>query len=225
MIKKLIIFDFDDTLTDNSERDLKSFEHIIKKFNLPIIDINKIINWRKNSLTSKLIIKKLINSDDKKLFYDCFQERSLFLQKKSSYRNYVKLKLDTEKILNKLKNDGYILALNSIQSNHNNFLNILENFRLDNYFKEIITQELIFSNNSYQNRYNTKKTLYQKILNNLKFDSLEKILVVGNLFSDIIPANDLGIESIMIKGSFEFDISQSYSCQKIKNLEEIYKFI
>ena len=225
MIKKLIIFDFDDTLTDNSERDLKSFEHIIKKFNLPIIDINKIINWRKNSLTSKLIIKKLINSDDKKLFYDCFQERSLFLQKNSSYRNYVKLKLDTEKILNKLKNDGYILALNSIQSNQDNFLNILENFRVNNYFKEIITQKLIFSNNSYQNRYNTKKTLYQKILNNLKFDSLEKILVVGNLFSDIIPANDLGIESIMIKGSFEFDISQSYSCQKIKNLKEIYKFI
>jgi phosphoglycolate phosphatase-like HAD superfamily hydrolase len=225
MIKKLIIFDFDDTLTDNSKRDLKSFEHIIKKFNLPLIDMNKIINWRKNSVTSKLIIKKLINSNDEKLFYDCFQERSLFLQKKSSYRNYVKLKLDTEKILNKLKNDGHILALNSIQLNHNNFLNILENFRLNNYFKEIITQKLIFSNNSYQNRYNTKKILYQKILNNLKFDSLEKILVVGNLFSDIIPANDLGIESIMIKGSFEFDISQSYSCQKIKNLEEIYKFV
>ena len=225
MIKKLIIFDFDDTLTDNSERDLKSFEHIIKKFNLPLIDINKIINWRKNSVTSKLIIKKLINSDDEKLFYDCLQERSLFLQKNSSYRNYVKLKLDTEKILNKLKNDGYILALNSIQSNHDNFLNILKNFRVNDYFKEIITQKLIFSNNSYQNRYNTKKTLYQKILNNLKFDSLEKILVVGNLFSDIVPANDLGIESIMIKGSFEFDISQSYSCQKIKNLEEIYKFV
>ena len=40
MKKKIIIFDFDDTLTDNSERDLKSFEHIIKKFNLQLIDIN-----------------------------------------------------------------------------------------------------------------------------------------------------------------------------------------
>ena len=29
MNKKLIIFDFDDTLTDNSERDLQSFQHII----------------------------------------------------------------------------------------------------------------------------------------------------------------------------------------------------
>ena len=31
MEKKLIIFDFDDTLTDNSQRDFQSFQYIIKK--------------------------------------------------------------------------------------------------------------------------------------------------------------------------------------------------
>ena len=45
MNKKLIIFDFDDTLTDNSERDLNSFQHIVKKFNLKSIDKNEIFDW------------------------------------------------------------------------------------------------------------------------------------------------------------------------------------
>ena len=88
-----------------------------------------------------------------------------------------------------------------------------------------MSKKLISSENSYQNRCNTKKVLYQKILNKLKSNSLEKILVIGNLFSDIVPANELGIESIMIKGSFGFDISQLNSSQKIENLEEIYEFI
>ena len=48
---------------------------------------------------------------------------------------------------------------------------------------------------------------------------------MGNLFSDILPANNLGIESIMIKGSFGFDNSQNYSINQISELEEIFKFI
>jgi FMN phosphatase YigB (HAD superfamily) len=225
MNKKLIIFDFDDTLTDNSERDLQSFQHIIKKFNLKSRDKNEIYNWRKNSMTSEFIIKKLMNSNEEQSYQKYFQERLFFLEKNSSYTNYVKLKSCTLEILKKLKNDKYILALNSIQSNHNNFLEIVENFKIKGYFHEIVTNKLTSSYNSYQNRYNTKKRLYEKILKKIKIDKPEEILVIGNLFSDILPANTLGIESIMIKGSFGFDNSQNHSYNRISKLEEIYKFI
>ena len=47
MKKKLIILDFDDTLTDNSERDLESFQNIAEIFHLDSIDRQDILNWRK----------------------------------------------------------------------------------------------------------------------------------------------------------------------------------
>ena len=225
MNKKLIIFDFDDTLTDNSERDLHSFQYIIKKFNLKLMDKNKIFDWRKNSMTSEFIIKNLMNSNEEQLYQKYSQERLFFLEKNSSYTNYVKLKSCTLEILKKLKDDKYILALNSIQSNHNNFLEIVKNFKIKDYFNEIVTDKLTSSHNSYENRYNTKKKLYEKIFKKIKIDEPEKILVIGNLFSDILPANNLGIESIMIKGSFNFDNSQNHSINQISELEEIYKFI
>jgi len=225
MNKKLIIFDFDDTLTDNSERDLQSFQHIIKKFNLKLRDKNEMYNWRKNSMTSEFIIKKLMNSNEEQSYQKYFQERLFFLEKNSSYTNYVKLKSCTLEILKKLKNDKYILALNSIQSNHKNFLNLLEKLKIKNYFQEIITNKLISSNSSYQDRYNMKKIMYKKILEKLKIDNLNDVLVIGNLFSDILPANALGIDSIMIKGSFGFDNSQNHLINKISKLEEIFKFI
>ena len=225
MEKRLIIFDFDDTLTDNSQRDFQSFQHIIKKFYLKSISKNELIDFREKSKTSEFIIKKIMNSDDEKLYNKYYQDRLVFLEKNSSYENFVKLKFCTLEILNKLKNDKYILTLNSIQSNHKNFLNILEKLKIKNYFQEIVTNKLILANSSYQDRYNMKKIMYKKILEKLKIDNLNDVLVVGNLFSDILPANALGIDSIMIKGSFGFDNSQNHLTNKISKLEEIFKFI
>ena len=225
MEKKLIIFDFDDTLTDNSQRDFQSFQYLIKKFYLKSINKNELINFRKKSKTSEFIIKKIMNANDEKLYNKYYQDRLVFLEKNSSYENFVKLKFCTLEILNKLKKDKYILALNSIQSNHTNFLNVVENFKIKNYFHEIVTDNSISSNSSYQNRYNVKKILYEKILNRLKINDPKDVLVVGNLFSDILPADSLGIDSIMIKGSFGFDNSHNYSINQISELEEIFKFI
>ena len=91
--------------------------------------------------------------------------------------------------------------------------------------EEIATQKLIPSNESYESRFNTKIILYNKILNKLKFKNQKKILVIGNLFSDILSAKSLNMKYVMIKGSFNFDNSQNYECNKITELQEIYKFI
>mgnify|MGYP001485028955 CR=1 FL=1 len=225
MKKKLIILDFDDTLTDNSERDLRSFQDVIDTFNLKSITKQEILNWRKEDKTSEFIIKQLINSNDEKLLKNCFKHRLKFLEKESSYTKYVKLKPSTVKILNNLKNNGYTLALNSIKENHQNFLNTLQDFQIQNYFENITSQKLLLSDDSFESRAKTKKSMYDKILSQLELFNKENILIIGNLFSDIIPGHDMGIDSLLIEGSFGFDTSYNYSCDKISKLDEIYKFI
>lgn len=223
MNKKLLIFDFDDTLTDNSERDFQSFQNVINKYNLEFISKEKIFEWRKSGRTSEFILKQMIKSDDKKLFEKCFKHRSTFLKKKSSYMDYVKLKSDTIEILSQLNKENHILILNSIQSDHQKFLDIIEQLEIKKYFQKIFTSKLTKSKNSFYDRCNVKKSLYLEILS--EFTDIKNILIIGNLFSDIIPANDLNIDTLLIKGSFGFDISSNIQHTKIIELKEIYDFI
>ena len=125
MPQKLIIFDFDDTLTDNSERDVQSFTHITRKLNLLDIKKQKIIQWRESGMVSNSIIKKLIDSDDKLLFEKCIKQRANFLQDYNSYIKYTKLKDSTINVLSELYNKNHILVLNSIQSDYRKFQKIL----------------------------------------------------------------------------------------------------
>lgn len=222
MNKKLIIFDFDDTLTDNSERDFQSFLNVINEYNFELISREKIFEWRKLGKTSEFVLKQLIKSNDEILFEKCFKQRSSFLKQNSSYIDYVKLKLGTMEILSQL-NKNHILILNSIQSNHQDFLDVIEQFEIKKYFQKIFTSKLNKSKNSFSDRYNVKKSLYLEILS--EFTNIKNILVIGNLFSDIIPANDLNIETLLIKGSFGFDTSSNVQHTKIIELNEIYDFI
>ena len=81
------------------------------------------------------------------------------------------------------------------------------------------------SENSFQNRSILKKSMYQDIMSKFELIDKDDILIIGNLFSDIIPANELNIDSFMIKGSFSFDMSQNYPCKKILKLKNILEFV
>jgi len=223
--QKLLIFDFDDTLTDNTERDLYSFLHIIKKFNLVEIEKQKIVEWRKLGLLSNSIIQKLINSNDKLLFDKCINERLKFLDSYESYTKYVKLKLYTIKILSKLNTENHILTLNSIQSNNKNFQNVLKYFKINHYFQKIITSDSSTTrNNKEQNRIEIKSEFYKQIISEFEFDK-KNVIVVGNLASDIIPAENLNLKSLMIKGSFGFDDHMCKTCVQISKLKQILDFL
>ena len=65
-----------------------------------------------------------------------------------------------------------------------------------------------------------KKSMYQDIMSDFELIDKDDILIIGNLFSDIIPANELNIDSLMIEGSFSFDMSQNYPCKKIPKLKK-----
>jgi len=204
MNNKLIIFDFDDTLTDNTLRDVESFNFIIRKFNLPKIDFNQIIRWRSYGMLSHNILKRLSQSNEKLLLERCINARLNYLNKLYVYTNFVKLKPDVIRTLDILKKKNHILVVNS-------------------YFKKVYGKKdrrLVMKTT--KDILEFKRITYKQIL--LDFNFLKKIndvLVIGNLKTDIIPANELKIKSIMIKGSFRFDRSHQIICHKIKKFDEI----
>ena len=223
--QKLLIFFFYYTLTDNTERDAYSFLHIIKKFNLVEIKKQKIVKWRKLGLLSNVIIQKLINSNNKILFEKCVNERLKFLDSYESYTKYVKLKLCTIKILSKLNTENHILTLNSIQSNSKNFQNVLKHFKINHYFQKIITSDSsIMKYNEEKNRVKIKSEFYKQIISEFKFDK-KNVIVVGNLASDIIPAENLNLKSLIIEGSFGFDNHVCQTCNQINELKQILDFL
>ena len=224
MKKKLIIFDFDDTLTDNSERDYQSFLHVIETYNLKPIEKDIILSWRQTGKSSSFIIKKLV-ADKTNNFEKYLNCRSEFLSSISSYTNFVSLKNCTPEILSKLHSTNLILVLNSLQPQHKVLLNILEHFKIKQFFKKIISRSLSPPENSFQNRSILKKSMYKDIISEFELIDKDDILIIGNLFSDIIPANELNIDSLMIEGSFNFDISQNYPCKKIPKLKNILEFV
>ena len=224
MKKKLIIFDFDDTLTDNSERDYQSFLHVIETFNLKTIEKDIILSWRRTGKSSSFIIKELIADETNNLekYLNC---RSKFLSSISSYTNFVSLKNCTLEILSQLHSSNLILVLNSLQPEHKILLNVLEHFKIKQFFKKIISKNLSSAENSFQNRSLLKKSMYQDIMSEFELINKNDILIIGNLLSDIIPANELNIDTFMIEGSFSFDMSQNYPCKKILKLKNILEFI
>lgn len=224
MKKKLIIFDFDDTLTDNSERDYQSFLHVIETYNLKPIEKDIILSWRRTGKSSSFIIKKLV-ADETNNFEKYLNCRSEFLSSISSYTNFVSLKNCTLEILSQLHSTNLILVLNSLQPQHKILLNVLEHFKIKQFFKKIISRSLSSSENSFQNRSILKKSMYQDIMSEFELIDKDDILIIGNLFSDIIPANELNIDSFMIEGSFSFDMSQNYPCKKISKLKNILEFV
>ncbi len=228
MAKKLIIFDFDDTLTDNSKRDIQSFIHIIRKFNLAL-DYQvgqKIVQWRRAGMVSNSIIKKLIDADDKILFKKCVKQRLNFLENYDSYTKYVQLKHTTIRILSELNNQNHIIVLNSIQSDYQKFQKILTYFKINDFFQKIFINQLSTTKNSMEDRIQLKELLYEKIISEFNFINNKKnVLVIGNLLSDIIPAKNLNLKSLMIEGSFGFDNSMDYSCTQINELKQILEFV
>lgn len=228
MAKKLIIFDFDDTLTENSKRDIQSFIHIIRKFNLAL-DYQvgqKIVQWRRAGMVSNSIIKKLIDADDKILFKKCVKQRLNFLENYDSYTKYVQLKHTTIRILSELNNQNHIIVLNSIQSDYQKFQKILTYFKINDFFQKIFINQLSTTKNSIEDRIQLKELLYEKIISEFNFINNKKnVLVIGNLLSDIIPAKNLNLKSLMIEGSFGFDNSMDYSCTQINELKQILEFV
>lgn len=209
----VVIFDFDDTLTDNKILDLESFRYLSSNLGLYMPSGQEIKELRCKSLLAKDIISWMIERSAKSVPLDlCIKMRDEFLKGKESQR-FIRIKPKSRSILQKLKSQGYVLLIATSRTDTGPLKTILQSHKLAGFFKNVYT------NNS-----GDKTNVYQKILRDLDLLPSE-CLVVSNSFQDLLPALSLGMKVVGIKGSYGIDSALRESVGIMKDLSEIYSYI
>ena len=199
---RLIVFDFDDTITDNFLLDLKSFYFTCKQFNVKLPTKNKIVKFRRAGLLANDISKQLVGNSDKIDLDSFITYRKRFLENNSV--KYLRLKKNIKKLFSFIKTKEIKIVICS--ANKHKF--IIEDFlkinKIFHKFSKILTMaELGFTidNSSFSNRVLIKKSLLHNVLK--KFNvSTNEIVFVGNSLEDLQSANYFGIPFIYFQNNY-----------------------
>ena len=199
---RLIIFDFDDTITDNFLLDLKSFYFTCKQFDVKLPTKNKILKFRREGLLASDISKHLVGNSNKIDLDSFIIHRKKFLENNSV--KYLRLKKNIKKLFSFIKTKEIKIVICS--ANKHKF--IIEDFlkinKIFHKFSKILTMaELGFTidNSSFSNRVLIKKSLLHNILK--KFNvSTNEIVFVGNSLEDLQSANYFGIPFIYFQNNY-----------------------
>ena len=211
---RLIIFDFDDTITDNFSLDFKSFYFTCKKFGIKSPTKNKILKYRREGLLASDISKHIVYNSNKIDLDSFIMHRKKFLEKNSI--KYLKLKKDAKKLFRfiKTKKIKYMIC----SANKHKF--ILENFlkanKIFHNFSKILTMKDLgfrIDNSSFSNRVLIKNSLLHNILQKFNISSSE-IIFVGNSLEDLQSANNFRIPFIYFQNYY-------LPIQKKKNIHEV----
>jgi len=205
---RLVIFDFDDTLTDNSFLDYQAFLQPGKQLGIPTPPLKKIRVLRKKGFLAKEIMKKFLKENNKKLINDFLIKRSKFLNKSESFR-YLKLKKNTKSLLNFLKKNKIKCILCTTKKNKKMVLNFLVKNNISSYFsKTYFMKDLKFmiDNLDESNRVLIKNILVRKILKNEKIKPNE-ILFVGNSVDDLKTAKNMKTHFIYFQNTYLEELS------------------
>ena len=199
---RLIIFDFDDTITDNFLLDLKSFYFTCKQFDVKLPTKNKILKFRREGLLASDISKHLVGNSNKIDLDSFIIHRKKFLENNSV--KYLRLKKNIKKLFSFIKTKEIKIVICS--ANKHKF--IIENFLkankiFHNFNKILTTDELGFriDNTSFSNRVLIKNSLLHNVLKKFKIPTSE-IVFVGNSLEDLQSANYCGIPFIYIQNYY-----------------------
>jgi len=199
---RLIIFDFDDTITDNFLLDLKSFYFTCKQFDVKLPTKNKILKFRREGLLASDISKHLVGNSNKIDLDSFIIHRKKFLENNSV--KYLRLKKNIKKLFSFIKTKEIKIVICS--ANKHKF--IIEDFlkinKIFHKFSKILTMaELGFTidNSSFSNRVLIKKSLLHNILKKFNI-STNEIVFVGNSLEDLQSANYFGIPFIYFQNNY-----------------------
>ncbi len=221
---KLIIFDFDDTLIDNSKLDYESFRNGCLENNAYLPTKKELFELRKKKFTAKKIIdyinKKTVTKINKDLF---FKKRNNFLLDDDSV-NYLVLKPYTKRIIKKLFSQNYSLLILTIRKRKSIIETFLEKNNLLTYFENIFNPEdSKLELRKSINAIKTKKKFFKKIisLHNVKTN---EILYVGDSEVDLIAANESKVHFCLIENPFiKYHRKFHHKINSLKDLEFILK--
>jgi FMN phosphatase YigB (HAD superfamily) len=212
MKAKVVVFDFDDTLTDNKLLDLRSFQYLSSRLGLYMPTRQEIKELRYKSMLAKDIITWMIEKSAKSVQVELLMKlRNEFLNGKES-EGLIRIKPKAYSTLKKLKSQGYTLLVATRQKLVH-LVPILERRRLKDFFQGL-----------YTNSSEDKTSIYQKILQDFNLLPSECI-VVSNLFQDLLPALDLGIKAVGIEGSYGVDQALVGKVSVMHDLTELYTYI
>ncbi len=219
---RLVIFDFDDTLTDNRFLDYRAFLIPCKKLGLPIPPLHRVTNLRKKGYLAKDIMMIYLKQHKKEqLIQQFLDKRSKFLNSKKSL-NYLKIKENTKSILYFLKRKKISCVLCTARKNKKYVLNFLAKNEILSYFSNVyFMEDLKFSidNLDASNRVLIKNILVRKIIKNEKLKPTEMIFI-GNSVDDIVTSKNMKIPFIYYQNSY-LDQNTSKKIIKVKSMKNL----
>ena len=215
---RLIIFDFDDTITDNFSLDFKSFYFTCKKFGIKSPTKNKILKYRREGLLASDISKHIVYNSNKIDLDSFIMHRKKFLEKNSI--KYLRLKKDIKKLFSFIKTKKIKCIICS--ANEHKFIveNFLKSNKIFHNFSKILTMDKLgfkIDNSSFSNRVLIKKSFFHHILK--KFNvSANEIIFIGNSLEDFQSANYFRIPFIYFQNFY-------LPLQKKKNIHTVNSMI
>jgi|SRR3989344_4358891 len=221
---KYIVFDFDDTITNNNILDYMSFKITCDKLGILHPSINKIVKLRRKGFLAKNIIKKIVEyQKNEKSIRKFLEYRKDFLLKNSL--QYLKLRPHCKAVLSNLHKSKYNLILCSANINGSmikTFLkknNLLELFTGVFFIKDL---GFVLDNSIKSNRILIKSSLLHHIITKFQLP-LNEILYIGNSIEDYKAAKIMKINFIFLKTPYlpEIKIMGIKSISSLNDLQKI----
>lgn len=220
---KLIIFDFDDTIVDNSKLDYMGFKIPSKILNITCPTKLELYTYRKKGLLAKEIIQIFSNIDEQTL-NNFLKLRKKFLLKESV--KYLKIKPNSKSLFKKLEKSDINLIICSANNNGKMIKTFLIKNKLKSFFKFIFTMndfQINLDNSYYSNRILIKTSLIRSTLKQNKIYKKD-ILYVGNSVEDYVAAKSLKIKFIYFSNPY-LPNPKIVGLKKISNMKNLSKII
>jgi phosphoglycolate phosphatase-like HAD superfamily hydrolase len=203
-----IIFDFDGTLIDTTEKDYQSFLILVETFGLNYISKPDFFGHRKSGkLAREILISVLPRKDNNNDYINELMEWRTHELSKLHLLKYDRLRPGTEEALAYLHRK-YKLHLCSVRYDEKKLIGQLKELGIIKYFKNIacdsngMLAEQFGKGLTFKESWMLIKTeLYRKTMALCRSDASETV-AVGDMPSDLIAANNLNVLSIGIAGGY-----------------------
>ena len=217
---RLIIFDFDDTITDNSFLDYNAFVTPCKQLKIKIPQQNEFIKLRKKGLIAKEIMMKILKKQNKEdMLSEYLELRKKFLIKESI--KYLILKKNTKSLLNYLKKSSMKLVICSANNNKKRTIKFIKKNNLRSKFSNILFMDDLnfhIDNQQKNNRILIKSSLLRHIIKTSSFKKKE-ILYIGNSDEDKTAAKKNKIQFIYFQNTYLTNIKNKNTVCSMSELQ------
>ena len=188
---KMYIFDFDDTLIDNFEMDYESFRAVVEENGFKMIPKQTFREMRIKGLLADKIMKTIAPTQADMLF----RKRKIRVMD-SCFLEFAKVRPHVHQIFEKIKSAGHAACIATRRMNRSKIQKFLETEKIAQYVTTMLCGDDIKGTPK-----SIKQKMYQLLMKKYKRDA-EDTIVIGNTESDLLPAQQLGIKTIAVDGTY-----------------------